>query len=249
MENLLSLKDKVAVVTGSSRGIGKSIAEYLFQAGATVIGIARKEEKLKELSDELNKVEKRFFYYTGDVSDSARIDEIAAMVKKEFGKVDILVNNAGITRDNLLLRLKKEDWQKVIDVNLNSVFYLTKAFLRLIMKSKGSIINISSVIGLMGNVGQSNYAASKAAIIGFSKSLAKELAKKGVRVNVVAPGYIQTDMTEAISEEAKTKLKDMIPMGKLGEPEDIAKLVLFLSSPLSAYITGQVLTVDGGMVM
>ena len=248
-KNLLSLQDKVAVVTGASRGIGKSIVEYFLNAGAIVIGIARNEGRLKTLAEELNKEEERFFYYAADVADSEKIDSVASSVKEKFGKVDILVNNAGITRDSLLLRTKKEDWQNVIDINLSSVFYLTKAFMRMIMKNRGCIINISSVIGLMGNVGQANYAASKAGIIGFSKSLAKELAKKGVRVNVVAPGYIQTDMTEAISAEAKEKLQTLIPMGKLGEPEDIAKVVLFLASPMAAYMTGQVLTVDGGMVM
>jgi len=248
-KSLFSLYDKIAVVTGASRGIGKSIVEYLLNAGATVIGIARNEERLKNLAAELNKAEEKFFYYAADVADSEKIDSIAAAVKEKFGKIDILVNNAGITRDNLLLRMKKEDWQNMIDINLSSVFYLTKAFLRMIIKSRGTVINISSVVGLMGNVGQANYAASKAGIIGFSKSLAKELAKKGVRVNVVAPGYIQTDMTEAISEEAKAKLQALIPMGKLGMPEDIAKVVLFLASPMASYVTGQVLTVDGGMVM
>ena len=252
MEKYLSLEGKIALVTGASRGIGRAIAEMYLDAGAVVIGIARSssaKEIFEEWKDKYKDKEEKFSYYLADISHLEDIEEVFADVKNKFGRLDILVNNAGITRDQLLLRMKKEEWDEVISVNLGGIFNVTKTFLRLLLKSKGSIINITSVIGLMGNVGQANYAASKAGVIGFTKSLAKEVARKGLRVNAIAPGYIQTDMTEAISEDAKKSLQQLIPMGRLGEVKDVAAVALFLASPLASYITGQVLVVDGGMVM
>ena len=215
--------------------------------GATVVAVARNKENLERLKQEISNP--NLLTWQCDVSDYEDVKKCFEWLSKELGKLDILVNNAGITRDTLLIRAKPEDWAKVISVNLTGIFNMCQIFTRMLMKSKGCIINISSVIGLKGNVGQTSYAASKAGIIGFTKSLARELARKGVRANVIAPGYIETDMTESISESMKGKFLDSIPMGFAGKPEDVAGVVIFLASEASRYITGEVIRVDGGMAM
>ena len=242
------LQGEIALVTGASRGIGAAIADMLAAQGATVIGTATSDsgaaaigERLAPLGGHGRKL---------DVVDSAAVDALIDGIAKEFGAVSILVNNAGITRDNLLMRMKDEEWQSIIDTNLSSVYRTSKAVMRGMMKArKGRIINIASVIGLTGNAGQSNYAAAKAGIIAFSKSLAKEIGSRGITVNVVAPGFIQTDMTDSLPEEAKNALMQQIALGRLGAPSDIAEAVAFLASPAAAYITGETLNVNGGMHM
>jgi len=242
------LQGEIALVTGASRGIGAAIADELAALGATVIGTATSASGAQAIGErmaaagghgrELN------------VTDAAAIDALVEAIGKEFGPVSILVNNAGITRDNLLMRMKDEDWQAILDTNLSSVYRTSKAVMRGMMKArKGRIINIASVIGVTGNAGQANYAAAKAGIIGFSKSLAKEIGSRGVTVNVVAPGFIDTDMTRALPEESRTALLDQIALGRLGEPADIARAVAFLAGPSASYITGETLHVNGGMYM
>ena len=245
------LKDKITVVTGGSKGIGKAIVEAFLKEGAVVYYISRTEcadaEGFKKLAAEAGT---EVIWQQGSVSDSARMNEIATAIIKERGAIDVLVNNAGITRDGLSFMMKDDAWQDVIETNLSSVFYLSRPVARSMAKKRsGSIINISSVVGLMGNAGQCNYAAAKAGIIGFTKSLARETAARGVRVNAVAPGFIASDMTDAIPEAAKEELKTKIPFGRIGNPEEIANTVLFLASEMSSYITGQVVSVDGGMGM
>ncbi len=242
---------KVAVVTGAGRGIGYAIAHRLASRGARVAVVSR---SLSSCSAAAEKINAEFpgssKAYAVDVADFDAVQAMGAEVIADFGKVDILVNDAGITRDNLMLRLKSEDWDAVIDTNLKGAFNTTKAFLKPLMKADGArIINIASVIGLMGNVGQANYSASKAGLIGFSKSIAKELASRKVTCNVVAPGFIATDMTDVLSEDQKAAILKTIPLAKLGAPEDIAACVEFLASPQAQYITGQVLACDGGMTM
>ncbi|SKA78107.1 3-oxoacyl-[acyl-carrier-protein] reductase [Clostridium sp. USBA 49] len=245
------LTGKVAVVTGAGRGIGKAIALKLSRLGASVVINYRSSEKeAKELIDEIISFGGKAEAIKGDVSKIEDAEKVIKFAVEKFGRLDILVNNAGITRDTLLLRMKEEDFDKVIEVNLKGVFNCTKHASSIMLKQKsGKIINISSVIGLIGNAGQANYAAAKAGIIGFTKSVAKELGARGITVNAVAPGFITTDMTEVLSDKIKEKLLENVPLKRLGSPEDVANLVAFLSSDSSNYITGQVINVDGGMVM
>lgn len=242
------LKGEIALVTGASRGIGAAIADELARQGATVIGTATSESGAKAIGERLAALGGHGRAL--DVTDKEGLEALLAGIEKEFGAVSLLVNNAGITRDQLLMRMKDEDWQAIIDTNLSSVFRTSKAVLRGMMKArKGRIISIASVIGLTGNPGQANYAAAKAGIIGFSKSLAREVGSRGITVNVVAPGFIDTDMTRSLPEEAKTALLGQIALGRLGEAADIAQAVGFLASPAAAYITGETLHVNGGMYM
>ena len=245
------LDGKTALVTGASRGIGRAVALALAAAGARVaINYAGNVKAAEEVKAAVEAAGGTAILCQADVADSAAVEAMVAAVAKEFGTIDILVNNAGITRDTLLIRMKDEDFAKVLDTNLKGVFYCTKAVSKLMMKKRaGRIVNMASVIGLVGNAGQANYAAAKAGVIGFSKSAAKELASRGITVNVVAPGFIGTDMTADLPETVKEKALADIPLGKMGEPEDVANAVLFLASDQASYITGQVVNVDGGMVM
>lgn len=247
---MINLKDKIAVVTGSARGLGRAMAEKFAAAGAKVVitDILEDGERTAQEIAEKYGVETKFI-----VSNVTNYESAKDLVKNTidiFGKIDIFVNNAGITRDGLFLRMKEDDFDRVISVNLKGVFNCTQAVFKAMVKQRsGSIINISSVIGLIGNVGQTNYAASKAGILGITKSVAREGARRGIRVNAIAPGFIKTDMTHILKEEVQKQILSQIPMGKMGTPEDIADTALFLASDLSKYITGQVITVDGGMVM
>lgn len=245
------LDGKTALVTGASRGIGRAVALALAAAGARVaINYAGNVKAAEEVKAAVETAGGTAILCQADVADSAAVEAMVAAVAKEFGTIDILVNNAGITRDTLLVRMKDEDFAKVLDTNLKGVFYCTKAVSKLMMKKRaGRIVNMASVVGLVGNAGQTNYAAAKAGVIGFSKSVAKELASRGITVNVVAPGFIGTDMTADLPETVKEKALADIPLGKMGEPEDVANAVLFLASDQASYITGQVVNVDGGMVM
>ena len=244
----INLQGEVALVTGASRGIGAAIADTLARAGAKVIGTATSESGAAAIGERmagLGGVGRVL-----DVGSSASVDALVDAVAKEFGAVSILVNNAGITRDNLLMRMKDEDWDAILNTNLSSIFRTSKATMRGMMKARhGRIISIASVIGVMGNAGQANYAAAKAGIIGFSKSLAKEIGSRGVTVNVIAPGFIETDMTRALPEDNKKAMMDAIALGRFGAPEDIANAVLFLASPMGANITGETRHVNGGMHM
>ncbi len=244
------LDKKVTLVTGASRGIGKGIAIELGKNGASVIGTATSEKGASNITDYLNEAGIDGMGMVLDVRSSESIDQCMAEINEKFGNVDILVNNAGITRDTLLMRMKLEQWEEVYETNLRSVFLLSKACLRGMMKSRaGRIINISSVVGTTGNPGQANYASTKAGMVGFTKSLAREVANRGVTVNCVAPGFIATDMTNELTDEQKQQILTGVPMGKLGEVEDIAKAVKFLASDDSAYITGQTMHINGGMHM
>jgi len=241
------MQGKIALVTGATRGIGRAVAEELVSKGAFVIGTATSEKGAESISAYLGEKGKGLVL---NVADQASIDAVLEQIKQEFGDIDILVNNAGITRDNLLMRMKDEEWFDILQTNLSSVYYLSKAMLRTMMKKRfGRIINIGSVVGSMGNAGQTNYCAAKAGLIGFSKALAKEVASRGITVNVVAPGFIATDMTDVLSEELKNNLLTQIPAGRLGEPKDIAKAVAFLASEDASYINGTTLHVNGGMYM
>ena len=244
----MDLSGEVVLVTGASRGIGAAIADLLAARGATVVGTATSQAGADAISARLAP-----HGGTGrvlDVTDGAAVEAAVDDIAKTFGPVSVLVNNAGITRDQILMRMKDEDWDAIIDTNLSSVYRTSKAVMRGMMKArKGRIINIASVIGLTGNAGQSNYAAAKAGIIAFSKSLAKEIGSRGVTVNVVAPGFIQTDMTDGLPEDAKQALMAQIALGRLGSPTDIAEAVAFLAGPAAAYITGETLHVNGGMYM
>lgn len=243
----LDLSGKTALVTGSTRGIGRAIAQALVQAGAKVAVCGREQARAEAVARELGGTAMGVAL---DVGDAASIEAAVAAVVQAFGTVDILVNNAGITKDNLLLRLDDEQWDAVLDANLKGAFRTVKTVLKGMMKKRhGRIINITSVVGLIGNKGQANYAASKAGLVGFTKSVAKEYASRGITANCVAPGYIETDMTAALPAEARAALFQHIPLERLGRPEDIAGAVLYLSSDLASYVTGQVLVVDGGMVM
>jgi 3-oxoacyl-[acyl-carrier protein] reductase len=242
------LQGEVTLVTGASRGIGAAIADTLAAHGAKVVGTATSESGAQAIGE-------RLAAHGGsgrvlNVTDSGAVDALIESIGKEFGPVSILVNNAGITRDQLLMRMKDEDWQAILDTNLSSVYRTSKAVMRGMMKARrGRIVNIASVVGITGNPGQSNYAAAKAGIIAFSKSLAREIGSRGITVNVVAPGFIDTDMTRALTEDQRAALLQQIALGRLGAPEDIAQAVLFLVSPAAAYITGETLHVNGGMYM
>ncbi|MDR6159418.1 MULTISPECIES: 3-oxoacyl-[acyl-carrier-protein] reductase [Chryseobacterium] len=243
------LEGKVALITGATRGIGKGIAEMYAQQGAKIaFTYAGSVDKAKELEATLSSVT-QIKGYQSDASDFDAAQTLVEEVLKEFGKIDILINNAGITKDNLLLRMSKEDWDMVIKVNLDSVFNLTKAVIKPMMKAKeGSIINMTSVVGISGNAGQANYAASKAGVIGFTKSVALELGSRNIRCNAIAPGFIQTEMTDALDDKAKDKWNEAIPMKKLGQTRDIANACIFLGSEMASYITGQTINVDGGLL-
>ena len=245
------LDGKTALVTGASRGIGRAIALRLAAEGARVaINYAGNVKAAEEVKAAIEAAGGTAILCRADVADSAAVEAMVADVAKAFGAIDILVNNAGITRDTLLMRMKDEDFAKVLDTNLKGVFYCTKAVAKLMMKKRaGRIVNMASVVGLVGNAGQTNYAAAKAGVIGFSKSAAKELASRGITVNAVAPGFIGTDMTADLPESVKEKALSDIPLGRAGQPEDVANAVLFLASEQASYITGQVVHVDGGMVM
>ena len=245
------LDGKTALVTGASRGIGRAVALRLAEEGARVaINYAGNVKAAEEVKAAIEAAGGTAMLCRADIADSAAVEAMVDSVVKAFGAIDILVNNAGITRDTLLMRMKDEDFEKVLDTNLKGVFYCTKAVSKLMMKKRaGRIVNMASVVGLVGNAGQTNYAAAKAGVIGFSKSAAKELASRGITVNVVAPGFIGTDMTAGLPESVKEKMLTDIPLGRMGEAEDVANAVLFLASDQASYITGQVVNVDGGMVM
>ncbi|WP_405277578.1 3-oxoacyl-ACP reductase FabG [Gaopeijia maritima] len=242
------LEGHIALVTGGSRGIGRAIAQTLAEGGARVAVVARNAEGAERAAAELPG--DGHAGYACDVADGDTVNEVVARIADELGAVSILVNNAGVTRDNLLLRMKEDDWSTVMDVNLKGAFHTVKAVAKGMMKRReGAIINVTSVVGLMGNAGQANYAASKAGLVGFTKSVARELASRGIRCNAVAPGYIRTDMTADLGDSQTEALQSGIPLQRLGEPEDISAVVRFLAGPGARYITGQVLAVDGGMVM
>lgn len=247
----MKLEGKVAVVTGASRGIGKAIALNLAMEGAkVVVNFNSSEEEANKVVQSINDLGTEAIAVKADVSKLQESQYLMDATLERFGKIDILVNNAGITKDNLLLRMSEEEFDKVVDVNLKGYFNCCKAVCRPMLKNKaGKIINITSIIGITGNSGQSNYAAAKAGVIGFTKSLAKELGAKGINVNAVAPGFIQTDMTDKLPEDVKNKIGDNIPMKTLGSPEDVANLVKFLASDDSKYITGQTIAVDGGLAL
>jgi 3-oxoacyl-[acyl-carrier protein] reductase len=247
----INLKDKVALVTGGSRGIGRSIAATLAGAGAlVVINYKSNTAAAEEVVSAITAAEGRAAAIQADVSASAEVERLFKELLDRYGKIDILVNNAGITRDTLLQRMKEEDFDAVLQTNLRGVYLCTKAALRPMTKARsGRIINITSVVGLMGNAGQANYAAAKAGIIGFTKSAAREIASRNITVNAVAPGYIETELTDVLSETVRQAILENIPLGRLGQPQDVANLVCFLASDAAGYITGQTLTVDGGMVM
>lgn len=244
----MRLSGKTALVTGSTRGIGRAIAEQLAREGAFVAVSGRSQEQADQVAADIVAAGGRAVGIAADVSVPESAEELVQTAIKEMGRLDILVNNAGVTRDNLFVRMKRDEWDTVLDVNLHGVYNCTRAAARPMMRQRfGRIITISSIVGLTGNVGQTNYAASKAAVIGFSKSLARELASRNITVNVVAPGYIKSDMTDELSDEIQETLMAQIPMGRVGEPAEVAHAVLFLASDESSYITGQTLVVDGGM--
>tara|TARA_B100000446_G_scaffold11171_1_gene10054 strand:+ start:985 stop:1743 length:759 start_codon:yes stop_codon:yes gene_type:complete len=245
-----NLTDKVAIVTGASRGIGEAIAKQLSSCGAKIILIARNSDQLVAVKETIISNGGIAESIAGDVSNLNSISEIVTNTIDKWGRIDILVNNAGIARDNIIMRMKEDDWDSVMNINLKGCFNGIKSVARPMIKNKaGRIINITSVIGQIGNAGQSNYAASKAGILGLTKSMAKELGSRNITVNAVAPGYITTDMTNELNDEVKEQLKSSIPLGRLGTPDDVANLVCFLASDEAGYITGQTFNVDGGMVM
>ena len=246
----LSLEGKIALITGGARGIGKEIALLFANEGANIvicdINIDQAEQTAKEIQDS----GRECLVFKADVIDSRDVQNMVDKILDKYKKLDILINNAGITRDNLILRMSEEDWDKVIAVNLKGCFVCTKLVSKVMLKQRfGKIVNLASIIGIIGNIGQANYAASKAGIIGFTKSAAKELAPRGICVNAIAPGFIKTGMTAKLPEEVQKKMLSAIPLGRFGEPKDVANLALFLSSENSSYITGQVIQIDGGMLM
>jgi 3-oxoacyl-[acyl-carrier protein] reductase len=246
----MTLQGKTALVTGASRGIGQAIALALGKQGATVIGTATTETGAQAISVYLDAAGIKGAGMALNVNDAAQTDQVLSELRKQFGEISILVNNAGITRDNLLARMTDEEWDDVLATNLKSVFRLSRAVLRAMMKAReGRIISISSVVGSMGNAGQANYAASKAGMIGFTKSLAQEIGSRNITVNCIAPGFIDTDMTNALGEEQRAKLVEQVPLKRLGQPSDIASAVVFLAGPGATYITGVTLHVNGGMYM
>jgi 3-oxoacyl-[acyl-carrier protein] reductase len=245
-----SLLNQVAVVTGAGRGIGRAIALKFAGAGADVVCVSRTAENSERAAGEVRALGRKAWWHAVDVADAKAVASAGEKIMTETGRVDILVNNAGITRDGLVMRMSEEDWDVVLDTNLKGAFSFTKTFSRGFIKQRsGRIINVSSVIGLIGNAGQSNYAASKAALIGFTKSIARELAPRGITVNALAPGFIETDMTAVLNEGMRSELLQKIPLNCLGKPDDIAEAALFLASPAARYITGQVLAIDGGLAM
>jgi 3-oxoacyl-[acyl-carrier protein] reductase len=244
------LENQVAVVTGAGRGIGRAIALKFAAHGADIVAVDLKTDFVQETVDEVRKLGRKAWAVAANVSEIASVDSAVEQILAAAGKVDILVNNAGITKDGLLMRMSEADWDAVLDINLKGTFLFTKGFSRAFLKQRsGRIVNIASVIGLIGNAGQCNYAASKAGVIGFTKSVARELASRGITANAIAPGFIETKMTEALSPEARAALLKQIPLASLGQPEDVAEVALFFASPAARYVTGQVLAVDGGMVM
>lgn len=243
----MNLEGKIALVTGASRGIGRAIAELLVERGATVIGTATSESGAQAISDYLGDHGKGLAL---NVTNADSVADTIKAINDEFGSIDILVNNAGITRDNLLMRMKDDEWQDIMDTNLTSIFRLSKAVLRGMMKKRhGRVINVGSVVGTMGNAGQANYAAAKAGVIGFTKSMAREVASRGITVNTVAPGFIETDMTKALNDDQRAVTLAQVPAGRLGDPREIASVVAFLASDDAAYMTGETLHVNGGMYM
>ncbi len=244
------LANQVAVVTGAGRGIGQAIALKLAGAGADIACVDLKLEFCAETVQKVEALGRKAWPFAANVAEAASVTAAVEQILAATGKVDILVNNAGITKDGLLMRMSEADWDAVLDINLKGTFLFTKAFTRSFLKQQsGRIVNIASVVGLMGNAGQCNYSASKAGVIGFTKSVARELASRGITANAIAPGFIETAMTAKLSPEARAALQKQIPLGSLGQPEDVANAVLFFASPAARYITGQVLPVDGGMVM
>ncbi|MEW6557601.1 MAG: 3-oxoacyl-[acyl-carrier-protein] reductase [Elusimicrobiota bacterium] len=245
------LKDKIAIVTGGAQGIGKAIAEKLADNGCKVVIVDVQEEIAKNIADEITKLKNiETLALKIDVSSSAETEQMVKKTVEKFGKIDIIINNAGITRDNLLIRMSDEEWDKVLAINLKGVFNCSKAVAKIMMKQRsGKIVNIASVVGLMGNAGQANYSASKGGVVALTKTLARELASRNINVNAVAPGFIKTAMTDKLSDDQKKKLTDLIPLLRLGEPQDVANVVAFLCSDESSYITGEIISVNGGMYM
>ena len=244
------LQNQIAVVTGAGRGIGRAIALKFAAEGADVAVVSRTQENSEKVAAEIRALGRKAWAHAVDVADATAVNAAAEKILTECGKVDILVNNAGVTRDGLLMRMSDADWDTVLDTNLKGAFLVTKAFSRAMIKARtGRIVNVTSVIGLIGNAGQCNYAASKAGLIGFTQSAAKELAGRGITVNAIAPGFIETDMTSVLKPEMREAILKQIPLGTLGQADDIAGAALYLASPAARYVTGQVLTVDGGMVM
>ena len=246
----LALEGKAALITGGARGIGKEIAMVFAQHGANIAICDVNMEEAEKTAKEIQDLGRESLAFKADVTDSTQVQDMADKILDKLNKIDILINNAGITRDNLLLRMSEEEWDRVIAVNLKGTFVCTKIVSKVMIKQRsGRIVNLASIIGIIGNAGQANYAASKAGIIGLTKSVAKELASRNVRVNAIAPGFIKTDMTSKLSEDVQKKILSVIPLARFGDAKDVAELALFLSSESSSYITGQVIQVDGGMVM
>jgi len=247
---MIDLSDKIALVTGASRGIGQSISMILAQNGAHVVCVSRNVNDVQSVADKITHQKFNASAVSCDISDSNNVTELVKDIIEKHGRIDILINNAGITRDNLLMRMSEDDWNEVINVNLKAAFTAIKAASRSMIKQRsGRIINISSVVGLIGNAGQVNYAASKAGLIGMTKSVAREFASRGITANCIAPGYVETEMTNKLTDKVKSSLNEQIPLGRIGNVEDIAYAVAFLASDEASYITGQTLAVDGGMVM
>ena len=246
----MELKGKIALVTGAAQGIGRAIALLLAQKGADIVISDINLEKAEEMAKEIEALGRKAMAIKVDVANTNDVERMVEAILERFGQIDILVNNAGIAKDKLILRMTEEDWDSVLNVNMKGTFNCTKAVIKHMSKQrKGKIVNIASVVGEMGNVGQANYSASKAGVIGFTKTIAREFAQRGINVNAIAPGYIETPMTEALPEKVKEELRRMIPMERLGRPEDVAQAVLFLVSEATSYITGQVLNVNGGIYM
>jgi 3-oxoacyl-[acyl-carrier protein] reductase len=246
----LDFSNKSVVVTGAGRGIGRAVAVAFAEAGANVACVSRTENNAQQIASEVAALGRKGIAYAVDVANAETVEETCQKILTDFGRVDVLVNNAGITRDGLVMRMSSEDWDAVIDTNLGGAFNFIRSFSRSLLKQRsGRIINITSIVGLIGNAGQANYAASKAGLIGLTKSIAREFGSRGITCNAIAPGFIETDMTKDLQAEVRTKLLERVPLSRLGKPEDISAATLFLASSAADYITGQVLTVDGGMVM